>query len=144
VAPDVNKPLVVRKIEDLLKEGKFTPSVEKQLGMSKDEAEQLVKKYEGRKATEPTGPGQEIKVKPGQEKAIDKNYKGPDFNTSATVSARNQRTGTELPQDNLSGLSQGGMSNPPPELRKQFEAYKKALSASKSSSAPAAPAPSKP
>jgi hypothetical protein len=144
VAPDKQPPLVVRQIQDLLKEGKFTPNVEKQLGMTKDEAEQFVKKFENRPQPGPASPGQEIKVRPGEEKVYDKDRKAPEFTTNATVSQRNKRTGTTLPQDNMGGLSEGAKSEPPPELRKQVEAYRKAVSSSKpASGAPATP-PSKP
>jgi hypothetical protein len=142
VAPDASPPLVVRKLQDLLKDDKFTPNVEKQLGMTKDEAEQFVKKFEKREQPGPAGPGREIKAKVEKEKVFDPNRKAPEFNTTATVSNRNQRSGTTLPQDTLNGLSEGGKSTPPPELRKQFEAYKKSLSNSKvvapSASTPAA------
>ncbi len=131
MAPDKEQTnLALRKIQDLLKDDKFTPSVEKQLGMSKDEAEQFVKKFENRKQPGPAGPGREIKVKPGQDKVFDPARKS-DFTTTATASNRNDRQGTTLPQDSLGGLSEGGKSTPPPELRRQFEAYKKSLSNSK-------------
>ncbi len=123
----------------MLKDDKFTPNVEKQLGMTKDEAEQFVKKFEKRDQPSPAGPGREIKVKPGQDKVFDPNRKS-DFNTTATVSNRNNRQGTTIPQDNLSGLSEGGRSTPPPELRRQFEAYMKGVANSKVV-APGSPAP---
>lgn len=132
IAPEVpQSDLVLRKIQDLLKDDKFTPDVEKQLGISKDEAEQFVKKFEKRKdPPAPAGPGREIKATPGQDKVFAPNRKAPEFNTQATVSNRNQRSGASIPQDNLSGLSEGSRSQPPPELRKQFEAYKRSVSRS--------------
>ena len=89
IAPDVPKSdLVLRKLQDLLKDDKFTPNVEKQLGMTKDEAEQFVKKFEKPEQPEPVGPGREIKAKPGEEKVFDPNRKAPEFNTSATSATR--------------------------------------------------------
>ena len=131
VAPDVpQSDFVLRKLQDFLKDDKFTPNVEKQLGMTKDEAEQFVKKYEKPKVTPPVGPGREIKVRPGEEKVIDPSRKS-EFNTSAIASNRSERQGSTIPQDKLSGLSEGMKSSPPPELRRQYEAYKKGLSNSK-------------
>ena len=144
VAPDSKVPPVIRKLQDLLKDGKFTPNVEKDLGMTRDEAEQFVKKFENRKQPGPATPGQEIKVKPGEEKAFDKNYKAPDFQTQATVRPRNERSGTSLPEDTRGGLSEGSRSSPPPELRKKFEAYNKSLSSTKSGTTSSAKPASKP
>jgi hypothetical protein len=144
VAPDTKTPLVIRKLQDLLKDNKFTPNVEKELGMTKDEAEQFVKKFENRKQPGPATPGQEIKAKPGAEKVFDPNRKAPEFNPAGPVSKRNQRAGTTLPQDNLSGLSEGNKSSPPPELRKQYEAYKKALSSTRPEASSSSTPPSKP
>ena len=135
VAPDVpQSDLVLKTIRDLIKDNKFTPDLEKQLGMSKDEADQFVKKFEKREQPKATEPGREIKVKPGEDEVI-KDLKAPEFNTSATVSSRNQRQGSSLPQDTLGGLSEGNRSSPPIELRRQWEAYRKGLSTTK----PAAP-----
>jgi hypothetical protein len=132
VAPDVPKPdLVLRKLQDLLKDDKFTPDVEKKLGMSRDEAEQFVKKFEKREQPGPTGEGRTIEAKPEKEKVFDKDRKAPEFKTSATVSNSNTRTGTSIPQDNISGLSEGGKSAPPPEIRRQYEAFKRSLAKSK-------------
>jgi hypothetical protein len=144
VAPESGLPPVIRKLQKLLQGDKFTPNVEKELGMTRDEAEQFVKKFENRKQPGPATPGQEIKVKPGEEKVFDPNRKAPEFTTSASVSERNKRTGGSLPQDNLGGLSEGAKSTPPPELRKQYEAYKKALSATRSRSSAASTPPAKP
>ncbi len=131
MAPDSQPPLVIQRLQDLLKDDKFTPDVEKKLGMSKEEAEQFVKKYEKREQPGPAGPGRTIDVKPEKEKVIDPNRKAPKLNTNPTVSNRNQRQGGTILQDTMSGLSEGGKSAPPPELSKRFEAYKKSLSNSK-------------
>ena len=131
MAPDSLTPPVIRKLQDLLKEEKFTPNVEKQLGMTKEEAEQFVKKFEKRPPTTPVAPGREIKVQPGQDKVYDPNKKAPEFNTGAIESKKASRAGNSMIQDSISGLSEGGKSTPPPELSKKFEAYKKSLSNSK-------------
>ena len=49
--------------------------------MTRDEAEQFVKKFEKQEQPGPAGPGREIKAKPGEEKVFDPNRKAPEFNT---------------------------------------------------------------
>ncbi|WP_435018888.1 hypothetical protein TA3x_000877 [Tundrisphaera sp. TA3] len=129
IAPDSGSPLVIRKIQDLIREDKFTPDLERQTGMTKEEAEQFVKKFTKREQAEPIGPGREIKVSPGQEKVIDPNRKAPEFRTSATVSNRNDRSGSSLPQDDLTGNVQGRRSSPPPGLERHVKAYRQSLDA---------------
>jgi hypothetical protein len=144
VAPDSAPPsLVLRKLEELLKDDKFTPDVEKKLGMSKEEAEQFVKKYEKREQPGPAGPGRTIDVKPEKEKVIDPNRKAPEFNPKGQRSERASRTGTLIPTDNISQLNEGGKSAPPPELRRSFEAYMKGVANSKGVAPPSSPPPAK-
>ena len=139
IAPESAKPnLVLRKLQDLLKDDKFTPDVEKKIGMSREEAEQFVKKFENRQQPGPAGPGRTIEAKPEKERVFDPNRPAPKFETKAISSNSASRTGTSIPQDNLSGLSEGGKSAPPIELRKKFEAYMKGVANAKST-APSGP-----
>jgi hypothetical protein len=124
----------------MLKEDKFTPNVEKQLGMTKDEAEQFVKSFKKPEQQTPVGPGREIKAKPGEEKVFAPDRKGHEFNTNAIVSNKNDRAGSTMPQDSLSGLSEGLKSSPPPEIRRQVEAYFRGINDAK----PAAPSATRP
>ena len=133
---------MLRKLQDLLKDDKFTPDVEKKLGMSKGEAEQFVKKFEKKEQPGPSGPGRTIEAKPEKEKVFDPKRQAPKFDSTATASDRASRTGTTIPQDNISQLSEGSKSSPPPDLRRQFEAYKKSLANSKAGAGK--PAPAKP
>jgi len=140
-APDVpQSALTLRKLQDLLKEGKFTPNVERQLGMTKDEAEQFVKSFKKPEQPGPVGPGREIKARPGEEKVIAPDRKGHEFSTNAVVSNRNDRSGSTIPQDTLNGLSEGLKSSPPPEIRRQVEAYFRGLNGAR----PAAPSGTRP
>ncbi len=144
IAPDIpQSDLVLRKIQDLIKDDKFTPDVERQTGMTRDEAEQFVKKFTKKAQPDVAGPGREIKARPGQEKAFDANRKAPEFETKATVSNRNERSGTSLQQDNLSGLTTGVRTTPPPELRRHVEAYRRSLGRSGPATTPSAPAPNR-
>jgi hypothetical protein len=112
--------------------------------MSKEEAEQFVKKFEKREQPGPAGPGRTIQVKPEKEKVYDKNRPAPKSDLKVNASDRITRQGTTIPQDNLSGLSEGGKSAPPPDLRRQFEAYKKSLANTKTARPSGSPAPAKP
>ena len=132
VAPDVpQSELVTRTIKDLLQENKFTPDLEQQLGMTRGEAEQFVKKYEKRAEQPPVGPGREIQAKLGEEKVFDPSRHAPEFNPSGIVSKRNERSGTGLTTDTISGLSEGNRSAVPADLRRQWERYRKNLAGSK-------------
>ena len=62
-----NKPpseLVLRRIEELLKNDKVTPELEKETGMSREQMEQFVQKFKPAPKADP-GAGREIDVKPG-------------------------------------------------------------------------------
>ncbi len=126
VAPDSGV-LAIRKIQDLLKEDRVTPDVEKQLGMSKGEMEQFVKRYE--KSARPKAPGRagrEIKVK-GEtkpERVFDPNRKAPEALPNVAVSNKSQRQGSDLPTDTNGGLSEGADAPVPKALRGRFNAYK--------------------
>jgi hypothetical protein len=131
-APDSGAMLTIRKINDLLKDNKFTPDVEKKLGMSRDEAEQFVKPYE--KALKPRGPvreAREIKVDPNKpERKFDPNRKAPEALPDVATSKSNERSGNVVPTDELHGLSQGSQSPVPKALQKRMSAYNDSLARS--------------
>ena len=56
-APDSGASLAIRKIQDLIKDDKFTPDVERQLGMTKEEAAELAKKYDASVKPKAAGAG---------------------------------------------------------------------------------------
>ena len=57
--------MVLRTVKDLLAKDAVTPDLEKETGMTREQMEQFVKKYEAVKSA-PAGPGREIEVKPGE------------------------------------------------------------------------------
>jgi hypothetical protein len=129
VAPDMpQSSLVLRKLEDMLRENKITSDIEKQTGMSKEEMEQFVKKYGGTPKAQP-GEGRTIEVKPGTDKRLDPTRLGPEFNPG-TTSSRSDRGAGSVVQDNERGNVQGNRSVAPPEIRTRLEAYKSSLSRS--------------
>jgi hypothetical protein len=129
LAPDSGqKPLVIQTIEKMLRENKVTPDVEKQLGFTKEQLEQFVKKYEKPKERPPVGPGREIKVKTDTpERKFNPDRKAPEGLQNVTTSQRNQRTGNASLIDDVSGLSEGSSSAAPKVYQKRFEAYKSSL-----------------
>ena len=59
--------LVLRKLQDLIRENKITPELERDTGMSRSQMEQFVKKFENAQHA-PVEPGRPIEVKPEPEK----------------------------------------------------------------------------
>ena len=131
VAPDVNQAVpqgdLVRRLDEMLKEDKVTPELEKRLGMTKDQMQQFVKKYEQKGKRPAARKAQDIASKPGQEQSLDPNRKAPEFQPGVTASGRNERASSNLNDDANAGLAEGSLSTAPPELRKRFEAYKSSL-----------------
>ena len=138
IAPDVpQSDLVLRKLKDLIRDDKFTPEVEQNLGMTREEAEQFVKKFEKRPELPPIGPGREIVATPGEDPVFAADRKAPEFTTKATVSNRSDRSGTTLTTDSLSDLREGNRSTPPPGLSRQWKAYQENLRRGKPANPPA-------
>ena len=137
VAPDMPQTqLTLRKLDDLLRENKITPEIEKQSGMSKEEMEQFVKKYLGTPKAQP-GPGRVIDVKPGEQKNMDPRRPGPDFNPG-DFSPSSERQAGQVVQDTDRNMAQGNRSEAPLEIKSRFEAFKDSLSRS-TATRPAAP-----
>jgi hypothetical protein len=110
----------------LLKENKVTPELEKDLGMSKEQLDQFVKKFEKAPKTA-AGGGREIDVKPGTPQEIDPNRKLPELTTGATASTKQMRERGSFVQDTLRGNNEGVRFEPPPEYRAGFDAFKSSL-----------------
>lgn len=142
VAPeqaDANRAaLALRKIEDLLKENKVTPDLEKEMGMSKSQMEQFVTKLKNKIRPAVEG-GRELNVKPNQSAKINPNRKVPGLKPGTRVSSRSERGAGSVAQDDIRGNAEGAAMLPPAELRSGFELYKSSLSAGSSPSAPARP-----
>ncbi len=121
--------LTVRKINDLLKENKFTPAEERRLGLTKEEAEQFVKKYD--KALKPKQTpraGREIPVKPNQpERKFDPNRPAPEALPNVAASDRNTRGGNVVATDDVHGLAEGAKSPVPKALQARMNAYTESL-----------------
>ncbi|MHC5542529.1 hypothetical protein ACYOEI_30255 [Singulisphaera rosea] len=131
VAPDVPQSnLVLRKLEEMLKNNEVTPQIEQDTGMSREQMEQFVKRFKKAPQAEP-GPGREIKIKPGEERKFDPNRKLPELGPNAPVSSRTIRGEGNAAGDDLRGNIEGTRLQVPPELKAGLEAYKSSLSRSK-------------
>jgi hypothetical protein len=134
--------LVLRTVKDLLAKDAVTPDLEKETGMTREQMEQFVKKYEGVKSA-PAGPGREIQVKPGQHDASDRpsaNLPGIDLNSR--YSTKNLKERGTMPHDDVHNMLEGIRFTPPPELRSKFENYKTKLARSRTGTSNR-PAPAK-
>jgi len=128
VAPDVPQTeLVLRKLEDLIKNNQVTPELEKETGMSRDEMDQFVKKFR-KKPMAPAREGREIKVKPEEQKATPPKPNLSELTKGARVSSRTIRERGSMPEDQIRDNVEGGRSSVPPEIRSRYEAYKSSLS----------------
>lgn len=138
---DQGPSLVTRQISDLLKENRVTPDVEKELGMTRAEMEQFVKKYEKGKPRPAAGPGREIKVDPNAKgRTVGPDYKAAETLPDLAVSKSTSRSGNVAPTDTLSGLSEGAESAAPKAYQSKFNAYKSSLGRASLSNAPRRPA----
>jgi hypothetical protein len=145
VAPQNIPPsdLAIRKVQDLLKDKDAASKLEQETGMSRDEMEQFVQKYQTKAPKAPDRQGQEIQVKPGQSKAAapDPTLEGLDPRSSFSTKSLRERG--SVVQDNVRGNAEDVRLAVPPEIRSGFEAYKSTLSRSRTlnptRTAPAAP-----
>ncbi len=100
--------------------------LEEETGMSRDELERFVKKFDAA-PKQPAGAGRTLDVKPGENKTLDPLK--PEGFPSATVSGRSQRGPNSVPQDAAGGLTQGLRGAPVPvEYQSRYEAYRGSIS----------------
>jgi hypothetical protein len=128
VAPDRHPQpdLVLRKIQDLLKDDAKARALEKETGMSRQELEQFVKKFDKAPQRDP-GAARDLTASPGKDKTIDPNRTIDNPLAGSTVSGRNQRGPGIVPQDASGGNVEGARSVAPVEFRSRFEAYQNSL-----------------
>jgi hypothetical protein len=126
--------LVLRTVKDLLAKDAVTPDLEKETGMTREQMEHFVKKYEGVKSA-PAGPGREIQFKPGQHDAADRPSANlPGIDRNSRYSTRNLKERGTMPHDDVHNMLEGIRFAPPPELRSKFENYKSKLARSRTGS----------
>ncbi len=131
--PDVGKPqadLVLRKLKDILNSGQDTKPLEDATGMSRQEIEQFVKKFEAPER-EPAGEGRDLQGDQHENKTMTPRKVG-DGLRNRVISTQGQRGPGSVSQDDFNNQTQGLRSQVPPELRSGVEAYQNSLSRMKS------------
>ncbi|MGZ3434260.1 MAG: hypothetical protein ACXVA7_21055, partial [Isosphaeraceae bacterium] len=137
--------MVLRTVKDLLAKDAVTPDLEKETGMTREQMEQFVKKYENIKSA-PAGPGREIAVKPGdRERTEHPSANLPGFGRQERYSTKSQKDRGQMVRDDVQNNLEGISFKPPPEFRSKFEGYRTSLARTRSGAssrpAPARPAP---
>jgi hypothetical protein len=117
---------VLRKIHEILDDPTKAKQLEEETGMSRDELQQFVKKFEQAPKAQP-GEGGTIDVKPGENKTLEPRKLDGQL-PSATVSSRSQRGPNVVPQDAAGGLSEGLRTAVPAEYQSRYEAYRTSIS----------------
>src|SRR5208283_1989685 len=107
--------MVLRTVKDLLAKDAVTPDLEKETGMTREQMEQFVKKYEAGKSA-PAGPGREIEVKPGEQGATDKPSANlPGIDRQNRFSTKNLKDRGATSKDDVRNNLEGLRFTPPPE-----------------------------
>ena len=137
--------MVLRTVKDLLAKDAVTPDLEKETGMTREQMEQFVRKYENVKSA-PAGPGREIAVKPGDRERTDHPSANlPGFGRQERYSTKSQKDRGQMVRDDVQNNLEGISFKPPPEFRSKFESYRTSLARTRSGAfsrpAPARPAP---
>ncbi len=127
-APDNKREEAIRNLQDLLRSGKDTSKLEAETGMTRQEMEQFVKKFEKTQPKPPVREGQELKGDVTKDKTLDPNRKIANP-TNQNIERKIVKRGAGANgQDQLAGDAEGGRTVAPPDYYKRYEAYRKSLS----------------
>jgi hypothetical protein len=122
---------VLKKLRDVLDKNEVTPDLEKDMGMSRSEMEQFVKKFEKRRAEE-VGQGRNIEIKRGDDSTSAKPSKGlTGIDRKTSFSTRTTRDPNAMAKDKDRGNIEGVRVQVPSELRGKYEGYINRLSRSR-------------
>jgi len=139
IAPkEGQEPLVITEIKDILRAGKSTKELEAETGMTRQEMQDLVKKFE-KVDKPPAEPGRDLKGEVGKDRVFDTNRKIGDPIKANTNSDRSVRGPGAVAGDTLAGDAEGARSAAPPEYKARWEAYRSSLAKTDSGSTKAAP-----
>jgi len=123
--------LVLKKLRDVLDRNEVTPDLEKDMGMSRSEMEQFVKKFEKRRAEE-VGQGRNIEIKRSDDSTGAMPSRGlTGINPKSSFSTRSTRDGSAMVKDDVRGNIEGVRVQVPSELRGKYEGYINRLSRSR-------------
>src|SRR5262249_43543852 len=126
--------MVLRTVKDLIAKDAVTPDLEKETGMTREQMEQFVRKYEKPKS-QPVGAGREFEVKPGEREPNDKPSPNlPGMDLRSRFSSKNIKDPGSMARDDVRSNLEGIRFTPPAEFRSKIEGYKSTLARSRSSS----------
>ena len=132
--------LTLRKVQDLLKDKAASERLAEETGMSREEMEQFVQKFQkDRKPKAPDRPGEEIEVKPGTSPNATPDPKLPGFDRQRDFSSATLRNRGAVTQDLERNNVESIRLIPPAEIRSGYEAYKSTLSRSRTLNPATAP-----
>ena len=123
---------VLKRLREMVKRDEITKDLEEATGLSREEIDQFVRRYEPpakeeRSRTE-DGPGEILTKQSGQDKERRVNL--PANLPGGQVTSRTARNSGMVGEDTQQGNLEGARSRIPSALRARFEAYQKSLSRS--------------
>jgi hypothetical protein len=130
--------LSLRSLQDVLKDTAKTKELEDATGLSREQIEQFVKKYQKPKAG-PAGPGREIDLKSNPNSDVARPSSNlPGLDSSTPFSTRSRRASSNVATDEIRDNVESVRLEPPPEMRGKWQGYKSRLEKVR---APKRPAP---
>ncbi len=137
--------LSLRNVQDLLKDPEAAKKLSDELGLSPDQIEQFVQKYNKDKAPKAAArPGEAIQVKPGANRSVAPNSALPGLDPGANLSTKMLRERGAVPTDDVRNNIETTRFIAPPEVQRGFEAYQSTLNRSRTlNPTRTAPAPAK-
>jgi hypothetical protein len=124
--------LTLRNVHELLKDPEAARRLSEETGMSPDQIEQFVQRFDRQKV--PRGaarPGEEVQVKPGASRPATPDATLPGLDPRSTFSTKSQRNAGAVVQDDARNNFETTRFVVPPEIGTGFEAYKSTLSRSR-------------
>lgn len=137
ISPDVPQPdLVLKNLKTILQDEQKTRDLLQETGMSRDELDQFVRKFEKAPEAAPAREAGELPDQQEPERKFDQNRRLSGGLPSSTVSSRSERGPNSTPQDAAGGNTEGLRTVVPPELSSRFQAYQSSLSGARPGAAP--------
>jgi hypothetical protein len=128
VAPDnqAQTDLVLRTLQDVLKDPEAAKKLEQDTGLNREQLDQFVSQYKKVKSG-PAGPGRDIEVKPGEQSDAKPASNLPGLDPRTTFSTKNVRNRGTQPQDDVRNNLEGVRFQVPSEWRGKYEGYRTKL-----------------
>jgi hypothetical protein len=124
--------LTLRSVQELLKDPDAAKKLAEETGMSPDQIEQFVQKFDKEKMPKGAArPGEEIQVKPGASRAVTPDATLPGLDPRSSFSTKSLRNRGAVVQDDARNNFETTRFMAPPEIRSGYEAFKSSLSHSR-------------